>query len=628
MTEEKLGRSVVGVRQDVVKEACAVAGRAHRSAGKPYVVAKHRGGGGGSPEVIFGFAGAWSVDHWYARRPFGESKIDPQLFPSLRSMVREEVAVVNDAFQRRFQELLAVSPLQSEVRKAVTENKQIVFTGHSSGGPIAVLATLWCLEQLVEPKANPCSPVCLTFGSPLIGNWIFSHALRRENWSDRFVHFVMRYDIVPRIFLAPLSSIERELPTILDSFNPNSGGSLSNIEAQEGIALYQAMLRNAASTSSHAACTLMGSTNMLLETVSNFVELSPYRPFGTHVFFTGDGKVVIVKNPDAVLQLFFYSSQLAPEAEAAEVAQRSLRDHFAYERELQDSLKIQNVVHLDCLTELPLSADVHADGQNVTISMALNDLGLSTRARLCLRAAGELEVEKKRNKEKIDKNKDKIKDGLDAVKGYQSKCEVRQVGYYDAFKLQKDVEDFHINVKRLELAGVWDEIIEMLKRNQLPEEFESRKEWVELGTKYRHLVEPLDIANYYRHGKNDDTGPYMKKGRPRRYKLTQRWLESLEKVPAGSCKESCFWAEVEELCIETSKRGLSDGGREITWVLDRDVQDSISKLEVDVLKWWRDGVIGKDVFLEESTFVKWWKKLPPHYKSGSCIPMLESTGNA
>ncbi|MED6203495.1 Protein eds1L, partial [Stylosanthes scabra] len=61
----------------------------------------------------------------------------------------------------------------------------------------------------------------------------------------------------------------------------------------------------------------------------------------------------------------------------------------------------------------------------------------------------------------------------------------------------------------------------MLKRYELPDEFEGKKEWIELGTSFRRLVEPLDIANYYRHLKNEDTGPYMIKARPKRYRYTQ-----------------------------------------------------------------------------------------------------------
>ncbi|XP_057951161.1 protein EDS1-like [Malania oleifera] len=591
----------VEVREEVVKKACSLAMKAHnlKSPGKQYLVDKSRS----SVEVVISFPGVWSVSDWFCRKPFGEAKINLEKFPSLRNLGTDEVAAVNEAFQLRFERIL--ESLQTEVVKAVKEGKKVVFTGHSSGGPIAILATLWFLEN----RASQVPPLCVTFGSPLLGDRILPHALGRENWCDCFIHFVARYDIVPRILLAPLSSIEQQLQPVLHSFNPNS--PLFKHEVQEASVFYAMVMRSAASVSSHAACNLMGCTNMLLETVTSFIEFSPYRPFGTYVFCTGNGNLVTVKNPDAILQLLFYCSQLTSDAEVAEVARRSLQEHLKYEEELK-SLERQKVVPLDHLEKLPLSTSRDAD--IATINTALNDLGLSMRARLCLQAAGELEQLKRRNQAKIDGNISKVKDGLNIVEGYRAKCEVRRVGYYDTFKLQKDHEDFSINVKRLELAGAFDEIIEMLKRYQLPYEFESRKEWIELGTRYRSVIEPLDIANYYRHAKNEDTGPYLVKGRPRRYRCTQKWLEQAEKFPPGTSKESCFWAEVEELCLKTSEGSFGDG-QERVLILERDVEERVLTLERDVLNWVRGGKLGKDVFLEESTFVKWWKRLPSEHRS-------------
>ena len=78
---------------------------------------------------------------------------------------------------------------------------------------------------------------------------------------------------------------------------------------------------------------------------------------------------------------------------------------------------------------------------------------------------------------------------------------------------------------------------------------------------YRLLVEPLDIANFYRLGKNENYGPYIKNGRPRRYKTLQKWLENAENTkkpqlqlfPTGTddpkllTQDSCLWAYVEDI---------------------------------------------------------------------------------
>ncbi|EOY20573.1 hypothetical protein QUC31_006934 [Theobroma cacao] len=599
--------------EEVIQKACSIAMEAHNYPEAPCRVENSPS----SSDVFFTFPGSWSVADWFTRLPFGETKVDPskllspkgkdKVATSLRSIGRDELATVNEGFWKRLEMILANPSLQSEVEKAIADKKQIVFTGHSSAGAVAILATVWFLENYIKPEITRMSPLCVTFGSPLVADFIFNHALRRENWSHCFIHFVMRYDIVPRILLAPLSSMERELEQILYLLNPKplfpSQGS-TRVASQ----FYQTVMRNASALTSHAACQLMGNANPILETVASFIELSPYRPCGTFVFCTGNGKLVVVRNADAVLQLLFYSTQLCSENELEEVAERSLNSHFDYQSELRERLKMQNVVHLDHLDGLPLSSN-GAAAENIATSMALNELGLSTRARLCLRAAGEQEKQKLSNQQRMDRKKADIEAGLAMLEDYKSKCAVCQVGYYDAFRSSKDEDDFKANVKRLELTGIWDEIVEMLNRYELPEGFESRKEWVELSTRYRRIVEPLDVANYYRHAKNEDTGPYMDKGRPRRYKYTQRWREHALRMPVGSSAESSFWAEVEELQLHRRTR---PGAFE-------EIRETILNLERK-LKEWIDGEhISRDVFLEGSSFTKLWKSLPQQHKSVSCL---------
>lgn len=596
----RLGEGIE-VNEELIKKACKLAMEAHNlSSGKPYIYKKS-----GSMDVIFSFAGTWSLDGWYSNTSFGETKINSTLFPSLKSVGTDEVAMVNEAFARRFEDILNNSSLKNEVVKAVSDGKQIVFAGHSSGGPIAILAAVWCLEYC---KSNGkldrlINRYCMTFGSPLVGDRIWSHALRRENWACYFLHFVMKYDFVPRMMLAPLSSIQGFLQAIFAFINPKSQHYQNEAIGRsiEALDFFKIVMRSASSVASYAACNLKGCTNLLLETVSNIVQLSPYRPFGTYIFCPGNRKLVVIENPDAVLQLLFYSSQMNSEAEAVQVVVTSLKEHLLYRNEMEDSLEMQDVAYLNNLTDIPLSSNVTPSDEVATMNSAVTDLGLSTRARLCLRAAGEWEKKKKKNEEKIDLNKKSIVDALSKIQEYQTKCDIRKVGYYDAFKLQETIDDFNANVKRLELAGILDEIIEMLKRYELPDSFEGRKEWIQLGTQFRRQVEPLDIANYYRHLKNEDTGPYMIRARPKRYRFTQRWLEHYERVQAKAISESCFWAEVEELRNKPYE----------------EVQTRILSLETDASGWIQSSLLGNDVFFPESTFTKWWKTLPTQHRLAS-----------
>ncbi|KMT10479.1 hypothetical protein BVRB_5g116030 [Beta vulgaris subsp. vulgaris] len=597
----------IGLREEMIGKACTVAIKAHKSSSnKPYICEKSKSS---SSEVIFGFTGTWDFGDWFTHKPFGTTKIDLNLFPSLKTIGSNEAATVNQAFLQRFEAILAKTSFKNEVEKAATE-KPIVFAGHSAGAAAAIFATLWFLDSQNQRHINQIPPRCITFGSPLVGDNILSHALKREHWSQYFTHFIMRYDIVPRISLTPLSAIEREFQPVLHYYNPKSlfFASDSVGRTTEASMFILTVIRNASLVTSRVACKFMGCTNLLLENATNFIELSPYRPFGTYVFCTGNGKFVTIKNPDAIFQILYYCLQLGSESEWDEVVQRSLKEHVIYEHELLENLEMPSVADLEHLVDLPLSAENMGNSENFAICSALDDLGLSARARLCLRAAGQLEKQKARNQIKINSNKNKIRDVLNMLERYRELCEVRKVGYYDAFKMQNHTEDFNNNIRRLELAGIWDEIIEMLKRNELPDEFEGQKEWIEIGTRYRRLVEPLDIANYYRHLKNEDTGSYMGKGRPSRYRYVQQWREHVEKMEAETVPDSCFWAEVEELCISTRNIEFPE-----------DIKKRILHLERNVSIWAQNELLGKDVFLNESTFVQWWKKLPIQHRSVSCI---------
>ncbi|GLJ46051.1 hypothetical protein SUGI_0970190 [Cryptomeria japonica] len=156
------------------------------------------------------------------------------------------------------------------------------------------------------------------------------------------------------------------------------------------------------------------------------------------------------------------------------------------------------------------------------MEIQLNALGLSiqnTRARLALKAAGEAE-------HKLEDNRNKIQDelakllvearGKDAghtvqVREYRKRCSRKNIiGYYDAFREQKEKEDFQANLNRLNLAAFYDKLEDMVETHQVPDDFQFIEDLIKDGTDYRLLVEPLDIANYSRLGKHEDSGHYIR----------------------------------------------------------------------------------------------------------------------
>ncbi|KAM1981991.1 hypothetical protein FF1_039007 [Malus domestica] len=611
MGSERLGE-MLDIGEETIKKSCSLALEAHKFPGEPFLV---ENSAAGSSDVVISFpAGTWSVESLFSgESDFGEAKVDLELFPSLKSVGNYDpakpeeidfaIATINQAFVDKVKQILDNSQLKVKVQEAITAKKRIIFTGHSTGGAIAAFVTIWFLENCSKEISG--SFFCVTFGSPLIGDHIISHALRRENWSEYFIHFVMRYDIVPRILLAPLSSIRQEFEKILPFFDPSSSEYMSQPigSSQAALDLFTKVMSSASSVASSAASKLMGSPNLLLETVTKFINLSPYKPFGTYIFCTGNGKLVVLKNPEAVLQLLFFTCQLNNETERVTIACKCLNQHLGYYDELEGSLDMQSVTCDENLEMLNLASDGIFD-----------DLGLSARARQCVRAAGVFQKHKQENKVKFDLKKGKMEEEMKNLRAYQGSNEDNR-GYYDAFKLQEVKRDFEANVSRLELAAIWDEITEMLKKYDLPDEFEAMSDWVKLGTEFRHLVEPLDIANFYRHGKGNETGVYMKRGRPKRYKYTQRWLEHEKKLPVGSRGESCFWAELEEL------HALSDNLQAVNKEKKR-----VLDLQEQVGKWIVDGVLSKDV-LKSSTLQAWWSKLPVGLKTETISGLMNGAGN-
>ncbi|KAG2289502.1 hypothetical protein Bca52824_049106 [Brassica carinata] len=542
------------------------------------------------------------------KSPFGETemKSDQFPFPCMRSFSNDVDATANEAFVKNLHILISPSTsFLADVADSRQNCRRIVFTGHSSGGATAILATVWYLEKYFTNQSGGSpfpEPICVTFGAPLVGDNVFKHALGRENWSRYFVNFVTRFDIVPRIMLAPKASTKQALPDALYQLGRRDPIQ----ENDQNIAgFYATVMKQVETAARQAGCELIGDGgNVFLETFSSFLELSPYRPAGTFVFSTGT-RLVEMNNSDAILQILFYASQSSNEQELSLRPNQSIRDHHinSYE-EMVRSMGMKDVNYLD-KDHLPLD------------EFSFSDLGLSTSAaRECVHAALGAENKRVDNQEKIYKKFFEPRDTntkqpeIEKLKWIENEyCLAPAKGYYDSFKESNEENDFKANVTRAELAGSFDDVLGLLKKGQLPDGFEGSSEWIDLATRYRRLMEPLDIANYHRHLKNEDTGPYMGKGRPSRYKHAQRLYahkllkegRAAEEIDASSLG-SCFWAEVEEI-----------RGKEYD-------EAEVKKLERSLEGWIRDKEVDDDhIFLEGSTFRKWWQSLPAHHKTSSLL---------
>ncbi|CAN6477698.1 unnamed protein product [Victoria cruziana] len=583
----------------LVKKCCFLAFKAQHSSADFSKDNSHRS------HAIFAFS---SADNWFSGDQLLGTTKSPSCFPSLKVLGSGDSGILNRAFLQRFHRILGDSSSQaSQLRQEAdrTRKRKIVFTGHSGGGAIAILTTIWFLEN--RYRRDPGSEVlCITFGSPLVGDKIVGHAIRREGWSSFFKNFVLPWDPVPRVHFSPRDKIAGDVLSILQSRITDQRESVSRTSSSSDPAasnqlsedLFNVVLEGTFAIASYDSCVLRCSVggSSLLEAVNKIVEPNPYRPFGSFYFCCSDGNVVKVENHDAVLQMLFYSLRLRDPSGGN-------NGYRTYE--------IKKIVPLGDLKTIPLSADDVDD-----VHSALNILDLDIEARLSLIAAGETKRVREKNLATVTGYIEDINACLTKLQTYRASCD-DGVGYYDAFKLQQNRADFEANVTRLELVGYWEEVRNLLKLFELPDSFEADRDWVELGTRIRLLVEPIDIANFYRHGKNEQTNLYTtdSRARPNYYRYPENWLHHMrrfapENDPIRTNKEwnldSCLWARVENMCIGIKKKGFDSE------------KENVSKFEEEVERWLTEEALNK-LELKRPTFQRWWTVLPEERRNRSCI---------
>lgn len=532
---------------------------------------------------------------------FGECQIHDIGCLEWMKDANNQPALVHESSLTQFLPIWNNSRLQEEVSLAYGKGKTVVFTGHYMGGAIASLATLCILDKQLQP-GNPKSIFCITFGFPLVGDEVVARAVRRKSWADQFCHVVLGCDVFSRILLAPCMSVRQSMEAMLPYLERSMksagdfiGSSDTPMEEAlpEGIAEFvRTVLQHCSAVVNYSSAAKMCPNNPLIASIKPLVKLSPYRPFGHYVFLSRTGGIWM-KNHFAVLPILYYALQNNSE--------HFMLEHVLYNHVLPNAL--QNTVKLE-LSDLPLSNA----GSRMATEMEALGLGIQNcQARLALNAAEQFLKQQRENVSKVENEYPaKMEKAMKALEDYRSSCLRNGTGYLDAFKnKQRRDLDFHANLRRLELAGWWDEIIlNMFDKDELPDDFQCSEEWLRRGTHYRLLVEPLDIANYYRLGKNEDSGFY---GRPRRYKTLEKWLEDNEETkqlqpPTMLTQDSCLWAYVEEIACLKQKNNYNDEKRT---ELENRVRPLIES----------NGLCMGDLMTGESTFkkvVNWlWKHMTP-----------------
>lgn len=163
------------------------------------------------------------------------------------------------------------------------------------------------------------------------------------------------------------------------------------------------------------------------------------------------------------------------------------------------------------------------------------------------------------------------------IEWYKARCDNSddQLGYYDSFKRRVALRrDQKANSYRIKLGQFWDEVISKMENNQLTHDFHKMAKYVNASQFYKLLVEPLEIAEYYRTGEHKKKGHYIEHGREKRFKIFDKWWKDRkvgdeETKPrskfASLTQDSCFWARVEEArdCIYCIPGEIDQGKRQL-----------------------------------------------------------------
>ncbi|KAJ9683500.1 hypothetical protein PVL29_019185 [Vitis rotundifolia] len=416
---------------------------------------------------------------------------------------------------------------------------QLIITGHSLGGSVASLFTLCLLDaNILKPK---CRPICITFGSPLIGGFGLQHSI----WNSFFLHVVSNQDPVPGLFLP-------------------SGRSPP--------------------TSSHSQTT-------------------GYKPFGTYLLCSELG-CACFDNPDLILGLLkVISSEVAGGFKDV--------DYGEILRNLKERAICKGLPQVGERFADPLSAGIIMELETIGFNqtkLLQHNIDINTVISTMEEEARNLT---QKNKDSGAKKLNKIKIDMARLEWYKKNPKVLNMGYYDCFKIKGSKTDLKVEGFSEFLTDYWKDMVAQVQRKPQKEGATFRTRWLYAGTVYRRMVEPLEIAAFYGEGGKD----YMKNKRSAHYKLLQQWYEEDVKPPSRDkldskkqkvssilTEDSCFWAHVEEAILSCellkSENCTLEQGKS-SW-------DNLVKFEEYVMEQINNYAVSPEIFLGESSFMKWW----------------------
>ncbi|XP_051126874.1 lipase-like PAD4 [Andrographis paniculata] len=429
------------------------------------------------------------------------------------------------------------STFQRQMHQIMNESKSVVVAGHSLGGSMATMTALWLLS-LIQSTCATLKVLCITYGSPMLGNEAFSQALRRERWDGNFCHIVAPYDVVPRMLFAPATPLMGEFLALFQFWQTSM--------ADPSFAQFASQIHY--EIKGRVFDTILSYTKERAR--GDEVRTTSFCPSGSYMFCTDKG-VICLDNRAAIVTLLYLTF-------ANGSADSFVMDHLNYGDYI--GKVCWQYLQKKSLTDAGSSKSSSEAG----IALALQASGIYSQepmygtAKDCLAIARHSGCKRSLNNAKMAVSLAKFTPLRAQIEWYKTYCDESddQMGYYDAFKRRTaSKRGSKVNINRLRLGQFWDDLINMLETNQLTHDFHNTPKYVNASQFYKLLVEPLEIAEYYRTLMHKKKGHYIEHGRPKRFKVFDKWWRSRkvgdeESNPrsrfASLTQDSCFWAQVEE----------------------------------------------------------------------------------
>ncbi|XP_031479396.1 senescence-associated carboxylesterase 101-like [Nymphaea colorata] len=435
---------------------------------------------------------------------------------------------------------------------------QLILVGRSLGGSVAALFALWLLKKRSESKDALITPICITYGSPFIGDAGLQRAISKvEKLKSHFWHVVGNDDIVARAFVVPrlASQVVPDAP-------------------------------------------------------------AEFKPFGTYFLCSKVG-CTCVDHPDSVLDLL----QIR-DVDPADLHVQAY-DYGAVLQQLKEKIRNKS------------SAQPRGNSSiQIGLSLQLEALGIMAHQHKDLLIEMECRERvvdiRRKGAQNPSKKFNDAKKQMALLEWYMKRCEEGEMDYYDCFKERNAERDYDvINFKNV-LNRYWKETVEEAENNPQTSDVPLRDRFLFSGTTYRRMVEPLDIADYYRKPRNRD---YVNKKRAPHYETLERWHEASVKSKKEEPKEkkakimtedSCFWAHVEEaaLTVKELKGRREQGDMELDGL-----RNKLKNFEGYVWKLIGNHALSTTVFFERSTFMKWWKQYESELQHSSEFTSYMKSGD-